>query len=80
MARIENHYNSYYNTIGVLQEYYAANRARTCDILVNSQTLYQLSYGGTLRYCLCIYLRRCADFLKALIGFKSFVREGDHYA
>ena len=25
----------------------AANRTRTCDILVNSQTLYQLSYGGT---------------------------------
>jgi len=25
-------------------------------------------------------LRRCADFLKALIGFKSFVREGDYYA
>ena len=25
----------------------AANRARTCDDLVNSQTLYQLSYGGS---------------------------------
>ncbi len=77
---MEKQYNSDYNTIVILQEYYAANRARTCDILVNSQTLYQLSYGGTLRYCLCIYLRRCADFLKALIGFKSFVREEDYYA
>ncbi len=26
---------------------YAANRTRTCDMLVNSQPLYQLSYGGT---------------------------------
>ena len=25
----------------------AANRTRTCDMLVNSQPLYQLSYGGT---------------------------------
>lgn len=24
----------------------STNRARTCDILINSQTLYQLSYGG----------------------------------
>lgn len=26
----------------------AANRTRTCDMLVNSQPLYQLSYGGTV--------------------------------
>ncbi len=27
------------------------NRTRTCDILVNSQTLYQLSYGGMHNLC-----------------------------
>ena len=27
----------------------AANRARTCDIMVNSHALYQLSYGGILQ-------------------------------
>lgn len=42
----------------------AANRTRTCDILVNSQTLYQLSYGGTLvallnmsKYVLNVFIR-----------------------
>ena len=25
---------------------YSANRARTCDIMINSHALYQLSYGG----------------------------------
>jgi hypothetical protein len=37
----------------------AANRTRTCDMLVNSQPLYQLSYGGT----------RCAliDCLRVLL-------------
>ena len=30
---------------------YAPNRTRTCDILVNSQTLYQLSYGGMHNLC-----------------------------
>ena len=30
-----------------LKQQSAANRTRTCDMLVNSQPLYQLSYGGT---------------------------------
>lgn len=29
----------------------AANRTRTCDMLVNSQPLYQLSYGGNQTRC-----------------------------
>ena len=31
----------------------AANRARTCDIMVNSHALYQLSYGGILQIGFC---------------------------
>ena len=76
---MEKQYNSDYNTIMILQEYYAANRARTCDILVNSQTLYQLSYGGTLYLCQFMYLRGCADFLKVLIGLKAFVRKHNDF-
>ena len=32
---------------GKIEDGNAANRTRTCDMLVNSQPLYQLSYGGT---------------------------------
>lgn len=42
----------------------AANRTRTCDMLVNSQPLYQLSYGGNQTRCERIShvscLNRCA--------------------
>ena len=49
------------NYTGLIYVGYAANRARTCDIMVNSHALYQLSYSGALWNC-----------TNNVLGFKCF--------